>query len=439
MKNSDSFDFVYKVSERPPWALAFLYSLQWVLLLLPALIMSVTLCASVFNFSPEERISFLTLTFVISGSFTTIQSLFGHKYPILEGPAMAHLLTILLLAPLGIEAIQGGMILGGIVLAFLSITGSISLLKKLFNKNIIIVILILIALAFIPHLVADMVKPLKVNNGISSWISLMISTSIIIFTVVCSQVFRGPWAGFSMLAGIVFGSIIYGTLGLLDFHLTLERAHFFSIPKPWVKPHPDLKLVAVVSFVISYVAVLINIMGSVTGVASVISDSKSDSALKRCMFINGFSGIVCGLFGIVGLVSYSISPGIIVLQKVASRYVLAICGVIIVIMGLFPKITAIFTIIPPSVVSSVLCVALGSQIGAALKMIRDNSFSHRDALVIGLSVTMGALVSVVPDSAFSDAPGHLRLILKNALIMGTLIALFFEHIVIKGNKKGESA
>ncbi len=347
---------------------------------------------------------------------------------------MAHLLTILLLAPLGIKAIQGGMILGGTVLTILSITGSISFLRKLFNRNIIIVILILIALAFIPHLIPDIAGASETHDTISGWVNLIISAFIIIFTVTCSQLFKGLWAGFSMLAGIVSGSIIYGVLGLLDLHFALEKTRFFSMPKPWTDPHPALNLVAMVSFAISYMAVLINIMGSVTGVASVISDAKLDSALKRCMLINGFSGIICGFLGIVGLVSYSISPGIIVLQRVASRYVLTICGLIIIIMGFLPKMTAFLTIIPPSVVSSVLCVALGSQIGAALKMIRDNSFSHRDALVIGLSVMMGALVSAVPDSAFSDAPGHLKLILKNALIMGTLIALVFEHVIIKRDK-----
>lgn len=432
--NNNSFTFTFGLNERPPWGLALLYSLQWVLLLFPALITSVSLCSRAFGLTPHERILFSELTFLSAGFFTFVQSLWGHGYPILEGPAMAHLLTMLLLAPLGIKPVQFGMIVGGICLSVVSLFGGVSFLRRLFSRNIVVVVLMLVAFAFVPYLAKNMAGYTRGGASVtfSPWVNFSLSVIIVLFTIMFSVFFKGFWKTLSMLAGICFGSAIYWLAGLVQF-APLTDAGFFAIPSLWTSPFPEFSLVAALSCAVAYVAVVVNLMGSVVGVAYVVSDSEDrlNGALKRCLVINGLSGIVCGFLGIVGIVSYSISPGVILLQRVASRYVLTVCGALVVMMGLFPKLSGLCASIPSSVVSSVLCVALGSQIGAALRMIKERPFSQDDALVVGLSVILGTIVSVIPDYVMVGLPDYLKLFLKNGLAFGTFVAIFLEHVVFR--------
>jgi len=108
--------------------------------------------------------------------------------------------------------------------------------------------------------------------------------------------------------------------------------------------------------------------------------------------------VAASALGVVGTVSYSTSPGVILVTRVASRYGLAICGAILVLAGLMSRLSALLAVIPPAVVGAALCVAMASQVGAAINAMTPGgrSLAGRDYLVVGLPVLLGTLVAAAP-------------------------------------------
>lgn len=102
--------------------------------------------------------------------------------------------------------------------------------------------------------------------------------------------------------------------------------------------------------------------------------------------------------GVVGLVSYSISPGVVVANRVASRYVTALCGLMLVVAALAPKFAALLAMVPSAVVGAALAVAMGAQIGTGLDIISAGGMTSRDYFVVGLPVMLGTVVSILPDA-----------------------------------------
>lgn len=435
LTGSGETGFLYGLDERPPWTLLFFYGLQWFFLLFPALLTAVTLCDHAFSFSLDDRIRFVQLTFMLSGLFTVIQSFLGHGYPVLEGPATAHLLTVLFLAPLGVSSYQGGMVIGGAVLSLIALTLRTSHINRIFTPNVVAVILMLIAFSLLPHLIMDLTGQSRPSER-SGWIIFLASSLVVFITVLFSERLKGHIKSFAMLAGIVVGTIIFMMADLIPSTEALSTP-LMLFPGLWtdvkVRPAP----VALISCLISYAAVTVNTMGSIGGVASLLGDEglSFSRRLRRCLFVNGLSGVICGVTGTVGLVSYGISPGMVVMQKVASKYVTTACGIITFVLGFFPKIAYLCSLIPSAVVGAVLCAALGSQIAAALKMIREECKTQRDFTIIGISLVLGLVVTLMPESVVAGAPTWGRLFLKNSLVSGTLIALFLEHVVVKSQKK----
>lgn len=433
---SEQNGFIYGVTDRPPWVLLLIYGLQWVFLLFPSLLTAVTLCDHAFSFSPDQRIRFIQLTFVISGVFTVIQSLWGHGYPILEGPATAHILTTLFLAHLGIPAIQGGMILGGITVSITTLCINMAFIRKVFTRNVVIVILLLIAFSLLPHLVKD----LSGETGVSRhprWIVLLCSALVMLGTALLSERLKGLVRSFALLIGICAGTGFFMLMGISSETSQLFAHSPGPIPALWTPFSPSFISIAVASCIASYAAVVVNAMGSLAGMAALTSEKGDslDTRFRRCLVINGLSGVVSGFTGTVGLVSYGVSPGIVVMQRVSSRYVITACGVITIFMGFVPKVAAFCAMVPPAVVASVVCVAMGSQVAAALNMMRESSQAGRDGTVIGLSLIMGLVVALVPENVLMGAPAWARLLLKNSLISGIIVALLLEHIIVRG--KGE--
>lgn len=428
--------YIYSIDDKPPPVLLAAYGVQWALLLFPAVLMVTALCAEAFKMSDVSRVSFVQLTFLVAGCFTLAQSLWGHRYPVLEGPATAHLLTVLSLAPYGIGSIQGGMILGSLLMFALGLSGSISVFSRIFTRNIVVVILILIALTIAPHLAVSLAAKGGSQIQGTSWLFFAFSCSIVIFTAFCNYRLKGLWGTLSLLIGVTVGTAFYPMIGKLDFSIW-EKASWISLPSLWTPVSPELSLVSVVSFAIAYVAVLVNMLGSLVSIASVTDKNRLNSSLKRSLVLNGVSGILCGVLGIVGIVSYSISPGVVTSQRVASRYTLVACGIVTILMSLIPKIAATFAFVPASVVSAVLCVAMGSQIGAALQMTTSSTLTQRDGTVIGLSTLLGLVVATLPPDAASATPSAIQVFLKNGLVSGIAVSLILEHILLRRKPEKE--
>jgi len=135
----------------------------------------------------------------------------------------------------------------------------------------------------------------------------------------------------------------------------------------------------------------------------------------------------------VGTVGYSTSPGVILVTRVASRYGLAMCGAILVLAGLMSRLSALLAAIPPAVVGAALCVAMASQVGAAINAMTPGgrSLAGRDYLVVGLPVLLGTLVAAAPTGFFSTLPAWLGTIVGNGLVLGILSVLLLEHVVMR--------
>ncbi len=416
--------FIYNIDERPPLLFTLIYGFQWALIFVPIVMMLATLWAEALNLSYEEKVVFIQLTFIASGFFTFIQTLWGHSYPVIEGPSAAHLLTLISLIPYGISSIQTGMIVGSILMIFLGMVGKIDLLRNIFTRNVVVVILLLITFSLIPSIIGSI-------SSVDRWIFFF---GLIVFMTIWNYHFKGMAGTFSLVVGTIVGTLCYPLIGSLDFSLWLT-SDWFSFPRPWIGFKLEVSAISIVSFAVSYMVVLVNMLGSLAGIASITDMERFPFSVRKSLIINGISGSVCGMLGINGLVSYSISPGVVTSQRVSSRYVIACCGLIIILIGLIPKVSSLFTLVPPVVVSSVLCVVMGSQVGTAIKMASSGNFDLRDSMVVGISVIVGIVVSLTPEESVRDANYWLRLFLKNSLVSGILFALLMEHILLRKRDK----
>ena len=112
-------EYVYAIDDRLPLGYALIYGLQWAFIMFPGLIIVARLSGIALHAEPEKEVLFFQLLLLTSGLFTVIQCLWGHRYPLLDGPSTAVLLTLIVLAPYGLQAIQGGMIVGSSILIIL--------------------------------------------------------------------------------------------------------------------------------------------------------------------------------------------------------------------------------------------------------------------------------------------------------------------------------
>ncbi len=421
--------YIYGIDDRPPLRHVLLYGLQWAIIIFPALIVVTHLSGSALQLGDAEGIRYFQLVILTSGLMTVAQCLVGHRYPLLDGPSTALLLTFITLAPQGIQTIQGGTIAGGLLLVCLVLWGKLDKVIEVATPNVVGVILMLIAFTLLPHLIHSMTGA-SAERPEGEGVILLISLLLVVLAAALSHWLSGFLRTISLLLGIVLGTLLFGVMGRIDW-TKLAVAGYFSLPNAWVPVHPRLDWASVAAFAVAYLAVIVNSLGSLHGIARITETRRLTESTWRGILLNGVGGIVCGLLGLVGLVSYSMSPGVILANRVASRFAVAWCGVILVVAAFVPKLAAALALVPPPVVGSALCSAMGAQVGAGLAVVSSGTPSIRDYFVVGLPLLVGTLVSFLPEAFMASVTPSLRVFLGNGLIVGIFLVLLLEHGVMR--------
>jgi uracil permease len=229
---------------------------------------------------------------------------------------------------------------------------------------------------------------------------------------------------------MVAGSLLFLAMGRLEWG-KLAGPGWISFIQPWIISQPDFFWPAALAFACAYLAVIVNSLGSLQGTARVTDAKRLQSSTRRGILINGIAGIACGLVGVIGTVSYSTSPGVVVVLRVASRYAVTYCGVILILAAFLPKLAALLAIVPKPVVGAALCVALGAQIGVGISTVTARTPTPRDYFVVGIPLLLGTAVGFLPPPIIDQLPGPLQVLIANSLIVGISLVLLLEHVLLR--------
>jgi uracil permease len=410
------------------------YGFQWMIIFLPTLMILSAISSEYLKLPEGERILFFQRVLVTTGGIMILQTLWGHRYPLLDGPSSALLLTLLVLAPGGMPAIQGGMIIGGILLVLLAALRLMRYVEALFTDNVVGVTLILIAITLLPYL-----APLLIGQHPGSPRGDLRILGVSLVTVAAIALFSQRLAGFfrtlSLLWGILLGTSLMGLLGRLDFSVRPE-VQWFSLPPSLVSEPPRFVLSAILPFLVAYLAVVINGVGSMYSIGEIVGKENMGRRVARGIGLTGAGGILAGALGSIGTVSFGISPGVVLITRVGSRFPLTLCGVFLCLLAFFQKFLMLLISIPPSVVGAALLTAMASQVGAGISVLTrtGRSLEGRDYLVIGLPILLAGIITLLPEDFFRALSFSAQAFLKNGLVVGIVAVLLLEHLVLREKK-----
>jgi uracil permease len=423
--------FFYGLDERPPLWRGLVYGLQWALIMFPAVMMVASIASEALQLSGGARIAFFQRMLLLSGGVTVLQTLIGHRYPVQEGPATALLLTFVVLAPQGLATIQGGFLCGGLFLFAIGQLGWMGRLGRYFTPNVVGVILLLIALTLIPHLVIPLLG-ISPEHPTGEGAVFAASLLLILLIAILTRWLRGFLQTTAILLGMLGGSLGFWAWGRVDLAPVSEAA-WLSLPEGLWAGTPHFSPSGVLSSLLAYLAVAVNAVGSIQGVACVVGGGDVGPRTDRALTLTGLAGVAAAGLGVVRTVGYSTSPGVILVTRVASRYALAMCGGVLIVAGLVSRLSALLSAVPAAVVGAALCVALASQVGAAINTITAGSraLGARDYLVVGLPVLLGTVVAAAPARFLSGLPALLGTIVGNGLVLGILLVLLLEHVLLR--------
>jgi NCS2 family nucleobase:cation symporter-2 len=238
---------------------------------------------------------------------------------------------------------------------------------------------------------------------------------------------KGIFSSAAVIIGHVFGYIICYPLGMLDF-TPIAEAGFIAVPTPF-KYGITFSLAAVIPFVTAYMVTTIETVGCLMAIGEASDKELTMDEVEAGVLADGVGSFIAGFFNAGPNTSFSQNVGLIPLTKVASRFVVIISGIILIIMGIFPKFGALVAIMPNPVLGGAGIIMFGMVFAAGAKTILNVPLNNRNLLILAISVGMGLGVTFRPD-ILAHLPEWLKSLFSSGISAGTITALFL-NIVLK--------
>jgi len=419
----------YSLDEVPPLPELLLYSLQWLAITIPTIIIIGQVVAVLHFDNPGEQVIYVQKLFFITGLVMLIQLLWGHRLPLVMGPAAVLLIGVLAGQGSGLSAIYSSILIGGIVLTLLSITGLFARLKMFFTTRVVATILLLIAFTLTPTIM-NMILPSS-GSQVSALFNIIFAFSLVFLMFVANKFLTGIWKATLIIWAMLIGSLAYSVMSpasvAMDAGSYKLLASFFEDMTFELSLEPGL----LISFLICFLALSINDLGSMQSVGELLKLGDMPQRITRGISFTGLANVLSGFLGVVGPVNFSLSPGIIVSSKCASRFTLIPTAVALLMMAFVPVAIAFMDGIPTVIIGATLVYVMCSQVAAGLLIAFCKKFDFDGGLIIGLTIMLGIIISFIPAEVLNTMPVSLRPIIGNGFVVGVIAVMFLEHIVYR--------
>ena len=416
--------------EKVGWTKTLLIGFQHVLTMCPGTIAVPLILAGALGLGEKETAFLVAANFFTSGIAILIQvigigKLAGSKYPIILGSSFAPLSPMILIGKeYGMQTLFGAVIASGAIIF-------IDQILKLFPQVVVGTFVTLIGITLAPTALRDLAGG-EGSESFGSVENLILGTAVLIFIILVEKYAKGIWKSMSLLLGIVAGTIVGCGLHMVDF-TSIAQAEVFQPVKPFYYGMPEFKIWPIFIMSIFCIINMIQCIGVFSVMDEIVGIQTDNKTKERGIRGQAAAQMVTGMFNSVPSTMFNENVSLIGLTKVKSRSVVAAAGIMIILAGIFPKISAVFTAVPKSVLGGAILALFGVITSSGISILSKLDFSKDNNFkIVGTSIAIGVGAAFASD-VFVNIPNALQMVLSNGLFMVSISAIFL-NLILNGKK-----
>ncbi len=411
----------------------FFYGWQHVLVMYAGTVTVPLIFGAAIGLSPRQLVALINADLFTCGLATLLQSVgiwrFGARLPLVQGCSFICLPAMILIGKqAGLPTVYGAVI--GCGLLTILIAPIFSSLLRFFPPAVIGSVIVAIGLSLMPTAAMWLGGGDPQSADFGSMINLALGLGTIL-VILALYVWGNTFiSNLSALLGMVIGTLAAILLGLAHFD-EVGRSSWIALTKPLMFGAPKFAVVPILVMEMAMLAVMTETTGNCLAIGRMVDRPVSPRILADAFRADGLATVLGGFLNSFPYNAYSQNTGLIALSGVKSRYVLSASGIIMFVMGLFPKLGAIIAGVPKPVLGGVGLVIFGMTVVAGIEELARAKFAGtRNALLIAVSIGMGMLPTVFP-SLFDRIPDVLRLLLGSSAVLcgftAVTLNIFFNH------------
>lgn len=431
-------DLIYGIDDRPPLKETLFAALQHLLAIFVAIITPPLIIAGALKLDLETTGFLVSMALFASGVSTFIQCK-------RIGPVGAGLLCIQgtsfsFIGPIISAGLAGGLpLIFGVCMAAapveMIISRTFKYMRSIITPLVSGIVVLLIGLSLIKVGVVSCGGGFAAmdNGTFGSLENLGVAATVLLSVLFFNRCKNNKYLRMSSIVlGLCIGYGLSFALGMVDMSAAAsQNLSGFNIPVPF-KYGLDFNISSFIAIGLVYLITAIEATGDVTANSMISGKSiEGEGYLKRVsggVLADGVNSFVAGVFNSFPNSIFAQNNGIIQLTGVASRYVGYYIAGMLILLGLFPVVGVIFSLMPDPVLGGATLLMFGTVAAAGIRIIAAQEINRKATLVLAVSLSLGLGVELMPD-ILKTAPEAVKGIFSSGITTGGLTAIIANVLI----------
>ena len=261
------------------------------------------------------------------------------------------------------------------------------------------------------------------NPKYAPLINVGVASIVLVSILLVAKFASGFLRNISVLLGIVIGGVLAASLGMMHFDMVGKAAWVgFVMPFQFGVPIFDPMLILTMTLVM--IVVMIESTGMFLALSDMCGKPIGRTELTRGLRTDGLGTLIGGIFNTFPYSSFSQNVGLVAVTGIRSRFVCVAGGVIMIALGLMPKMAALVESLPNVVLGGAGIIMFGMVAVTGIRILSQADFkkNHNNMIIVAASIGIGMIPLIAPN--FKQwMPHSLHPLIESGILLTTIVAV----------------
>ena len=401
--------------------------LQHLLAMYSGSILVPIIIATSLGYSTEQLTYLISTDIFMCGVATFLQlqlnKHFGIGLPIVLGVAFQSVAPLIMIGQShGSGAMFGALIASGIYVVLVS--GVFAKIADLFPSIVTGSVITTIGLTLIPVAIGNMGNNVPEPTGQS----LLLAAITVVIILLINIFTKGFIKSISILIGLVVGTAIAASMGLVDFS-PVAAAPIVHIPTPLYFGTPTFEISSIVMMCIIATVSMVESTGVYLALSDITNDPINSTRLRNGYRAEGLAVLLGGIFNTFPYTGFSQNVGLVKLSGIKTRLPIYYAAGFLILLGLLPKFGALAQIIPSPVLGGAMLVMFGFVSIQGMQILARVDFANNEHNFLIAAVSIAAGVGLNNSNLFISMPTAFQMFFSNGIVVASLLAIVLNAVL----------
>ncbi|MFJ1925407.1 nucleobase:cation symporter-2 family protein [Streptomyces sp. NPDC088131] len=440
-------DRTHPVDETLPPLKMFTSGLQHVAAMYAGVVAPPMVVGPAVGLSPKETAFLVAASLFTAGIATLLQTLgfwrIGARLPFVNGVSFAGVTPMVAIGKdRGHEGIT--VIFGAIIVA--SLLGFVLApyfckLVRFFPPVVTGTVITLIGVSLLPVAFNWSQGGNAAADDYGSTTNIIMAAVTLVIVLALRKLLRGFLQQIAILLGLIIGTLIAIPVGITDFG-AIKEADAIGFPTPFHFGAPQFEIAAIVSMCIVMLVCMTESTADMLALGKIVDRPADERTIEGGLRADTLGSAVSPLFNGFMCSAFAQNIGLVAMTKVRSRFVVAVGGGILIVLGLVPVAASVIALVPLPVLGGAGIVLFGSVAASGIQTLATAALEKgENALIVAAAVGIGLIPIAAPDF-YHAFPKDLLVVLDSGISTGCVVAivlnLAFNHLGRKPDEEEDA-